>query len=300
LDDLGAQGEWPTHPELLDWLACEFGVPDKPGHGGAGDRENQTGVSLNQAAGRWDIKHMLRLMVTSRVYRQSSRSSALLDDRDPFNRLLARQSRFRLEAEMIRDNALAVAGLLVEQQGGPSVRPYQPEGYYGPLNFPKREYVAGQGDELYRRSLYTHWQRTFLHPSLLAFDAPAREECTAARMNSNTPQQALVLLNDPIYVEAARVFAENIIRRGGGRFEHQLDWAFRRALARPARPAERQLMESLWRKQHDRFQAAPGQAGELISTGEFKGARRLDTVELAAWTSVARALMNLHETMTRD
>ena len=309
LDDLGAQGEWPTHPELLDWLACEFGQPSghagnnltsSPRLPGSADDEETSRSRLSACSGRWDVKHLVRLIVTSRTYRQTSRSSSLLDEKDPFNRLLARQSRFRLDAEMVRDNALAVAGLLVDRQGGPSVRPYQPEGYYASLNFPRREYVASQGDELYRRSLYTHWQRTFLHPSLLAFDATPREECTVARVNSNTPLQALVLLNDPIYVEAARVFAENILRHGGSRFERRIDWAFMRALARPARPEEQQRLADLYAKQRARFDLDPHQAGELIQTGEFRQATRLNPVELAAWVSVARVILNLHEVITRD
>src|SRR5262249_27929851 len=151
LDDLGSQGEWPTHPELLDWLASEF-------------------------SSDWDVKRLIRLIVTSHTYRQSSQSTPALDAKDPDNRLLARQSRYRVEAEIVRDIALSCSGLLVEKFGGPSVKPYQPEGYLAALNFPKREYSASRGEDLYRRSVYTHWQRTFLHPALLTFDAPTREE----------------------------------------------------------------------------------------------------------------------------
>ena len=167
-----------------------------------------------EGAHAWDVKHLIRTIVTSQTYRQSSMSTPELDERDPDNRLLARQSRFRVDAEVVRDIALSVSGLLVEKFGGPSVKPYQPDGYLATLNFPKREYAASRGDDLYRRGVYTFWQRTFLHPSLLTFDAPTREECTVNRVNSNTPLQALVLLNDPIYVEAARVFAQNILQHG--------------------------------------------------------------------------------------
>jgi hypothetical protein len=198
LDDLGSQGEGPTHPELLDWLAAEFMEP--------------TGQS--QSVRAWDVKHIIRTIVTSHTYRQASLSTAQLDERDPDNRLLARQSRFRVDAESVHDIALAVSGLLVEKFGGPSVRPYQPDGYLLAMNFPKRDYSASQGQDLYRRGVYTFWRRTFLHPSLLAFDAPSREECTVNRVNSNTPLQSLVLLNDPIFVEAARVFAQNILQTG--------------------------------------------------------------------------------------
>src|SRR5262249_5936392 len=155
-----------------------------------------------------------------------------LKERDPFNRLLARQARFRLDAETVRDNALAVSGLLARHVGGPSVKPYQPAGHWATLNFPTRERQDDAGDKRYRRGLYTHWQRTFLHPSLLAFDATSREECTVDRPRSNIPQQALVLLNDPTYVEAARVFAERIIKEGGVNVRDQLTWAYGCALSR--------------------------------------------------------------------
>src|SRR5256885_9420379 len=167
-------------------------------------------------------------------------STPQLDERDPDNRLVARQSRFRVDAEAVRDAALSISGLLVEKFGGPSVKPYQPDGYLAALNFPKREYSASHGDDLYRRGVYTLWQRTFLHPSLATFDAPTREECTVNRVNSNTPLQALVLLNDPIYVEAARVFAAEILKHGGN-----LDWAFQKAVNRAPTPEERRILTSL-------------------------------------------------------
>ncbi|MBL8223065.1 MAG: DUF1553 domain-containing protein, partial [Bryobacterales bacterium] len=197
LDDLGSQGEWPVHLELLDWLAAEFMQP------GAAN------------AHAWDVKHLIRTIVTSHTYRQSSASNAVIDAKDPDNRLLARQSRYRVDAELVRDIALAASGLLSEKFGGPSVRPPQPEGYLAALNFPKREWSASKGDDLYRRGLYTRWQRTFLHPSLAAFDAPTREECTVTRVISNTPLQARVLLNDPVYVEASRVLAQRALTEGG-------------------------------------------------------------------------------------
>src|SRR5258706_11304123 len=153
-------------------------------------------------------------------------------ERDPFNRLYARQSRFRLDAEIVRDNALAVSGLLVLKIGGPSVKPYQPDGYWEHMNFPKRTWEQDKGENLYRRGLYTWWQRSFMHPSLLTFDAPTREECTAERARSNTPQQALVLLNDPTYVEAYRVFAEHILPEGGANASDKLNWAFVRTFWR--------------------------------------------------------------------
>ena len=276
LDDLGAQGEWPTHPELLDWLAVEF------------------------VESGWDIKHMVRLIVTSQAYRQKSETSPTLEERDPFNRLMARQSRLRLDAEAVRDTALLISGLLVDKQGGPSSKPYQPENYYAPLNFPKREYVPDLGEGLYRRGLYTHWQRTFLHPSLLAFDAPSREECTVNRVTSNTPLQALVLLNDITYAEAARALAERILRHGGEAFIDRLDWAFQQALSRHPSSAERNLLEEFYQKQLARFRADFDDAKQLIRVGNAPVANDLPPAELAAWTSVARALLNLHETITRN
>jgi hypothetical protein len=223
-----------------------------------------------------------------------------LDDRDPENRLLARQSRFRVEAEIVHDNALSISGLLVTRFGGPSVNPYQPDGYWASLNFPHREYVDSVGDDLYRRGLYTHWQRTFLHPSLAAFDAPSREECTANRVLSNTPLQALVLLNDPIYEEAARIFAEHALRRGGTALEDRIRWAWRRALARPPRPDELKILTSLHGEQLTRYSRDPDAAQEMISAGKSPVARDLPPAELAAMTSVARAILNLHETITRN
>lgn len=275
LDDLGAQGEWPTHPELLDFLAWEF-----------------------QHRG-WDVKHMVRLIVTSATYRQSSALRPELEERDPFNRLLARQSRYRLPAEMVRDNALQVSGLLVPDMGGPGVKPYQPEGYWDYLNFPKRTYVADSGRSQYRRGVYTHWQRLFLHPMLKAFDAPSREECTAERPISNTPLAALALLNDPTFVEAARSLAELTLQQGGPETDGRIRWMFRQALNRGPRREEqnqlRRLLEADWQE----FQAHPDRAGQLLKTGLRPFAPGLDVPELAAWTSVGRAVLNLHETIVR-
>jgi hypothetical protein len=274
LEDLGSQGEWPVNPELVDWLAAEF-MHD------------------------WDMRHIVRTIVTSHTYRQSSMSTAQIDERDPDNRLLARQNRYRVDAEIVHDIALSVSGLLVEQFGGPSVRPYEPEGYLAAMNFPKREYSASRGTDLYRRALYTEWQRTFLHPTLLTFDAPTREECTVNRVSSNTPLQSLDLMNDPIFVESARVFAENIVRQGGAAFDRQLDWAFERALNRTPGAEERQILKDLYRKNLDRFRAAPESAAELMSVGAAPQAGA-PTPETAAMTLVARAILNLHETITRN
>jgi hypothetical protein len=276
LDDLGSQGEWPANPEMLDWLACEF------------------------IDSGWDVKHMVRTIVRSATYRQSSLATPELQERDPFNRELARQSRFRIDAEQVRDNALAIAGLLSPQIGGPSVKPYQPDGYWENLNFPVRQYQADQGDAQYRRGLYTWWQRSFLHPSMLAFDAPTREECAADRTRSNIPQQALVLLNDPTYVEAARAFAERILKNGGADLNSRLTWAWRQALQRPPRDDEILTLGDLVSKQLIAYSRDRGSADSLLKVGLRPLPEGIDHVELAAWTNAARVILNLHEVITRN
>jgi hypothetical protein len=283
LEDLGSQGEWPVNPELLDWLAAEFMHPAWDAAG----------------AHDWDVRHLVRTIVSSHAYRQSSLSNPHIDERDPDNRLLARQNRYRVEAEVVHDIALSVSGLLIEQFGGPSVRPYQPEGYLAAMNFPKRDYSAGHGADLHRRALYTEWQRTFLHPTLLAFDAPTREECTVNRVSSNTPLQALDLMNDPIFVESARVFADNIVSQGGASFDRQLDWAYQRALDRDPGKEEARILRELYRKNLDRFRASPASAAQLLSVGEAPQTVP-PTPERAAMALVARAILNLHETITRN
>jgi len=284
LDDLGSQGEWPTHPELLDWLASEFMQP----------------AWQATETHPWDIRHLIRVIVTSHTYRQSSLPRPQVEERDPDNRLLAYQTRFRVDAEVVHDIALATSGLLVEKFGGPSAKPYQPEGYLAALNFPKRDYSESIGEDLYRRGIYTFWQRSFLQPSLMTFDAPTREECTVNRVNSNTPLQALVLLNDPIFVEAARVFAQHTLQRGGASWDSQLDWAFRQALDRAPTTQERRILTDLRNKSLVRFRAMPGDAAKLIRSGEARLAQDLPPVELAAMMTVTRAILNLHETITRN
>lgn len=276
LDDLGAQGEWPSHPQLLDYLAAEF------------------------QAGGWNLKQLIRSIVLTRAYQRSSRGDAGLREADPGNRWLARQGRFRLDAEFVRDNALEISGLLVKSVGGRSVRPYQPAGYWAYLNFPTREWQNGSGQELYRRGLYTHWQRQYLHPSLLAFDAPSREECTADRNRSNTPLQSLVLLNDPTYVEAARAFAERILREGGSTDEARISFAFRRAVSRDAETDEVAVLQQLLQKHLTDYAAEPASVEAILKTGALPVSEQTDRTRLAAWTSVARVILNLHEVMTRN
>jgi hypothetical protein len=258
------------------------------------------------------------LIVTSHTYRQSSRRSSppssgraeaeRAEAEDPENRLLARQNRFRIEAENVRDVILQVSGLLSAKLGGPSVNPAQPPGYLGALNFPKREYSASRGEDLYRRGLYTTWQRTYLHPSLLNFDAPTREECTVSRSISNTPLQALDLLNDPIYVEAARVFAQNAAAHGPPSFDAQLTFVFDRALSRAPTAEERSILRRLYERNLKRFSASPASAHELLADGEMPlppkfNARSTGSgqaARLAAMTTITRAVLNLHELITRN
>ncbi|MFM8891723.1 MAG: DUF1553 domain-containing protein, partial [Planctomycetia bacterium] len=275
LDDLGAQGEPPVNPELLDWLACEF------------------------IDSGWDMKRMVRVIVGSATYRQSSVASAERLVADPANRELARQSAWRLDAELVRDVALASSGLLVRTVGGPSAKPYQPEGYWENLNFPTRTYPADAGDQQYRRGLYTWWQRSFLHPSMLAFDAPSREECCAERSRSNIPQQALVLLNDPTYIEAARSLAARILKEGGNSPEERIAWAWRTVLERLPRVEEVATILPLHSRQLAAYRAEPQAAEALVKVGLAPAPADLDKAELAAWTHVARVLLNLHETITR-
>ena len=272
LDDLGSQGELPSHPELLEWLSVEF--RDKG----------------------WNVKKMTRLMVTSRTYRQSSSLRPDLKELDPNNRLLASQNPRRLDAEFVRDNALFIAGLLnVADIGGPSVMPYQPEGYYEPMQFPNRTYVASKDSDQWRRGLYMHWQRMFLHPMLINFDAPSRDECTALRSYSNTPQQALTLLNDPTFVEAARAMAARLLALPSS---DRLSHGFRLAMGRDIKPTERPSLEKLISEQTTYYKANPAEAAKLIKVG-FSQSMASDPAELAAWTQACRVLLNSHEAITR-
>jgi len=213
--------------------------------------------------------------------------------------MLARQSSFRLDAELIRDAALSISGLLVRDIGGDSVKPYQPTGYYQHLNFPKRKYQSAQDKNQWRRGIYTHWQRSFLHPMMKSFDAPTREECSADRPRSNTPLQALVLLNDPSYVEAARVFAERIIDEGGQGFEERLNWAFKEALSRAPSASERATMLTLFEKHQSRFNDNEAAAKDYISVGISSRKGKASPKELASWMSLARVIFNLHEMVGR-
>ena len=286
VDDFGAQGTWPTHPRLLDWLAADF------------------------VDNGWDVKRTIKQIVMSGTYQQSSspkarRPRATGSDGtqpvgfDPSNKWFARQGRFRLDAELVRDNALYVSGLLVNKIGGKSVKPYQPIGYWAHLNFPRRSWKHDTGDAQYRRGLYTYWCRTFLHPSLLAFDAPSREECAVERPRSNTPLQALVLLNDPTYVEASRALAERVLREGGKTTESRLRFVFNVVLQRQPRKLESQVLSALAAQHLADYRKDEKAAQELLNVGLKPAPKDLNAAELAAWTSVSRVLLNLHETITR-
>ena len=277
-EDFGIQGDLPSHPELLDWLATEF---------------IRTG---------WDVKGMLRLMVTSATYRQSSRLTSALRERDPENRLLARGPRFRLQAEFLRDQALAASGLFVPRIGGPSVKPYHPPGLYEQVTAGNgtNVYVEGKGDDLYRRSLYTYWKRSVPHPSMLVFDATFREACAVRRPRTNTPLQALNLMNDPTYVEAARRLAERALQEGGGTAESRVTWAFRQVLARPPRDVEIAILTRAHARALQSFQADATSAAELIKVGTTPVPAGIDAAQLAALTTVAATILNLDETVMKE
>ena len=275
--DFGKLGDSPTHPELLDWLAGWF-------------IENG-----------WSIKKLQRLIVTSATYRQDSRVTTDLLEKDPENRLLARGPRLRLPAEMIRDQALFVSGLLVEKLGGPSVRPYQPEGLYKDMVFSNMTaYDQDRGEGLWRRSLYTFWKRTVMPPAMHVFDASARESCTVREPRTNTPLQALNLMNDVTYVEAARLLAERMIKEGGATPESRIDWAFRVATARRPDESERRILLGNLNAQLDHFRRHPGEAAGLLSVGEKRNDANLSAAELAAYSVTASLLLNLDEVITKQ
>ena len=273
LGDFGSQGEWPEHMELLDWLAVDF-----VNHG-------------------WDVQRLVRQIVTSRTYRQASAANAQLRERDPENIYLGRQAPFRLDAEFVRDHALAASGLLNTQVGGKSVKPYQPAGYWRELNFPKRKWVHDTTTAGLRRGLYTYWCRTYLHPSLAAFDAANREECVTERVRSNTPQQALALLNDPTYVEAARGLALRIIREAPATDSERIQFAFQATLQRAPRADELKVINDYL--QQLELPTEPDQINNFLAVGDHASLNGADPAEVMRWSAVARVLLNLHEFITR-
>jgi hypothetical protein len=282
-EDFGAQGEFPTHPQLLDYLASRF------------------------IQSKWDIKAMQRLIVTSATYRQSSNVTPELVARDPENRLLARGARFRLQAEFIRDEALAISGLLNDEIGGASVFPYQPAGLWEELmsrsdgaNWTAQTYTPSHGKDLYRRTMYTFWKRTSPPPTLTTFDAPDREVCTVRRSRTNTPLQALVLLNDPIYIESSRKLAERILTEAGPTPQERINFVFRLATSRLPSPTEMQVLEQAYERQTARYHGNPQLADKLLHVGESGINPQLDKPELAAWTMVSSIILNLDETVTKS
>jgi len=276
VEDFGSQGEWPSHPELLDWLATEF-------------------VSKG-----WDVKGILKTLVTSATYRQSSRVTPELMQKDPENRLLARGPRVRLSPEMIRDQALAASGLLVEKIGGPSVKPYQPPGLWKELSGDE-DYQPDTGENLYRRSLYTFWKRAAPPPSMMNFDSAGREACTVRETRTNTPLQALNLMNDAAFVEAARVLAQRVMIEAPATPEKRLALAFQLATGRPPKPQEQKVLLAGFERHLKVYEQNPKAALSLmISSREFPIDERLDICELAAYTAQASLILNLDEVITKE
>lgn len=281
INDFGSQGEWPSHPELLDWLACRL-------------RDGDPTAAKPVAA--WDVKALVRLIVTSKTYRQSTVATPEKMERDPNNRLLARSPRVRLDAEFLRDNALAVSGLLNPKIGGPSVKPYQPPGLWDGTD---SVFVQDHGPDLYRRGMYVFWRRSAHYPAFATFDAPNREVCTFFRQRTQTPLQSLVLMNDPAFVECARGLAQRVMAEEPSDLNRRLVRAFRLTLGRLPEPDEIQTLQTTYEKQVAAFKADPTRAEAFLKVGESKVPESFDTVKLAAMTAVANVLLNLNETITR-
>ena len=303
-DNFGTQGAQPTHPELLDWLAREFSVP--PATRRELTPEQPVAAPVSNAPTRrdaggtlaWDVKRFLKLIALSQTYRQSSHASAELLARDPANELLARGPARRLTAEMLRDQSLALSGLLVDKIGGPSVKPYQPAGLWE-IAMGKPNYDQGRGDDLHRRSLYTYWKRTVPPPTMMAFDAADRSSCSAQRQSTSTPLQALALLNDVQITEAARHLSQRMLNESGPRDDERVAWLFRTALNRPPTARELPVLKQLLAEQRAIFTADTNAVAQLLKVGEAKNNPALDSVELAAGTVLAQALLNHDGTVMR-
>jgi hypothetical protein len=275
-EDFGMQGAYPSHPALLDWLAVEF---------------RETG---------WDVKRLLKLIVTSATYRQSSAvTSTAAVSLDPRNRLLSRYPRRRLDAEQVRDQALALSGLLSRKIGGPSVYPPQPDGLWKAAFNGERTYNTSKGEDRYRRGLYTIWRRTVPYPSMATFDAPSRETCTIRRMPTNTPLQAYVTLNDPVYVEAAQALARRILKDGGTDTSSRIQYGLSLALSRPADPAAAAALTKLYETEFVRYAADTAAAQKLATEPLGALPQGMNPVEAAAWTTVANVLLNLDGVLTK-
>jgi hypothetical protein len=274
-DDYGIRGKLPLHPELFEWLASDF------------------------VAQKWDVKKLLKMLVTSAAYRQVSQVTAALQERDPDNRLLARGPRFRIPAEVIRDQALFVSGLLSIKLHGPPVRPPQPKIGLNAAFGPGTDWQTSAGEDKYRRALYTQWRRTTPYPSMITFDAPSRNVCTIARPRTNTPLQALVTLNDPVYVEAAQALARRMVKEGGPSVGTRLTYGFRLCLVRPPRDAEMARLVSLYQQAREQYQQYPKEAQQIATEPLGPLPAGMDAAELAAWTVVANVLLNLDEVFAK-
>jgi Protein of unknown function (DUF1553)/Concanavalin A-like lectin/glucanases superfamily len=314
VEDFGTQGELPSHPELLDWLAVEF-MSGRAGDGetrGQGDKETgrqgeetnrhpESAAIRNPQSKDWDVKALLKTIVMSATYRQSSMVTPQLLQRDPENRLLARGPRLRLRAEVIRDQALFLSGLLVEKRGGPSVKPYQPEGLYKDMVFSNMtNYDHDKGEGLWRRSLYTFWKRTVMPPAMQVFNASSREYCIVREARTNTPLQALNLMNDVTYIEAARMLAERMVSSGGEQAADRIAWAFRLATSRWPDEKEKQVLLENHHSQFAYFRSNPREAEKLLAVGEKRNSRKFDTAELAAYATTASLILNLDEVITKQ
>ena len=278
-ENFGVQGELPSHPALLDWLAVEFIRRD------------------------WNVEQMHRLIVTSATYRQASIVTSALQQSDPENRLLARGPRYRLDAEVLRDQALSLSGLMVTKLGGRGVLPYQPPNIWEPVGFASsntRNYKQGKGDDLYRRSIYTFLKRTAPAPFMTSFDAPSREQSCTLRGRSNTPIQALQLMNDVQHVEAARNLAQRILKEGGAKDDQRIQWAWRVATSRRPAMEEAQVVQNVLDGHRTRFTKDAEAAKKLIAYGESKADPKLKPVDLATWTLVANLLLNLDEVVNKN
>jgi Protein of unknown function (DUF1553) len=276
IEDFGSQGEWPSHPELLDWLATEF------------------------VRSGWNVKHMMKLMVTSAAYRQDSRATPELIQRDPENRLLARGPRLRLPAETIRDQALHVSGLMNQKTGGPSVKPYQPDGLWEEQSMQNMDYKQDHGADLYRRSLYMYWKRTIAPPMMVNFDASTRESCVVRENRTNTPLQALNLMNDVTFLEAGRQLGRRMLEEGGASDEERLRHGFRLVLSRAPNAEEIAILKSSLNSHRDFFATNPARAETFLAKGESPRGAKFPEVQQAAFMAVGNLLLNLDEAVTKE
>lgn len=278
-DDFGNQGALPSHPELLDYMALKF---------------------MNEG---WDIKAITKFMVLSATFQQSSAISPEMQEADPENTFLARATRIRLSAEMIRDQALQVSGLLNEEVGGPSVKPYQPEGIWeettGGGGGTTATYVQSTGEDLYRKSLYTFWKRTVPPPSMMTFDAASRDLCTVKRQETNTPLQALVLLNDPQLIEAARALADKSVQKVGESSDAQIRYIFQSATSRPPNSEEMQVLQSFYEDAYSKTETGALVPDEYLTIGEYEATSKIESASMAALALTAHTILNLDETITK-